>query len=165
MNPERIHVFINFEGVLVKRGGAVVALLNAADDWHEFWCWAPPLIELAEQFDVALIIRSSWMLQMSFEHIIHVMPKKLAVRVVGAADPIAELRFSGARRIAAQYEVVDRYVSKYGLRRWCVVDDRDEGWPDEQRWRLVLCDDTLGLGDGEARATLAGTLKTLKDAP
>ncbi len=152
----RIHVFINMEGVLTRQGAGL--RLFHADDSASFWCWAPPMAALAERFDAALVVRSSWTLQAPLDEIVAVMPRGLATRVVGATDPLAELTFSGARRIASQYQVIRRYVRRHRLTRWMAVDDREEGWPQSERWRLALCRSRYGLSEP---ATLAHIEQTL----
>lgn len=161
INPERIFVFTNIEGVLARPGSANLALRSVLDDCDELWCWAGPFIELAEEFDVALVIRSSWTLQMPLDRIIDLMPKSLAARVVGAADPIAELRFSGVRRIAYAYDVINNYVIRNHIGKWCAVDDRQEAWPARELWRLIKPESTAGLGHAEAIAELRCVLTRL----
>ncbi|WP_167525632.1 HAD domain-containing protein [Cupriavidus oxalaticus] len=146
-SPDRIHLFLNFEGVLVERGGASVSGTSLVPTSGVLWRWAEPLIELAKKFDLALVIRSSWALQLPVNGIIAAMPPELGERVVGATDPIAELRSSGAIRIASQFAVIERYVRKFGLSRWCAVDDREECWLAEDHWRFVLTNPSRGLGD------------------
>ncbi len=161
INSERIFVFTNIEGVLARPGSAHLALRNVLEDCDELWCWAGPFIELAEEFDVALVIRSSWTLQMPLERIVELMPRPLAARVVGSTDPIAEIRFSGIRRIAYTYDVINNYVIRNHIERWCAVDDRQEAWPASELWRLVRPESTVGLEHAETTTALRCVLTRL----
>ena len=45
-------------------------------------------------------------------------------------------------------------VSRRQPLEWVAVDDSAEGWPEEHRNRVVLCDPNTGLGDAGTRANL-----------
>lgn len=164
MPSKRIHLFLNLEGVLVKRGAAMISQEAIVGATGELWQWAGPLIELARKFDLAIVIRSSWALQLSLDAIVAALPRELGDRVVGAADPIAEIHLSGVARIASQFAVIHRYVNRHGLMRWCAVDDRAECWPAGERWRLVHTNPSRGLEDSAVCDQLGRVLTRLAGA-
>ncbi|MFC4344341.1 HAD domain-containing protein [Cupriavidus numazuensis] len=158
---QRIHVFINFEGVLVPRGAGFPPDSSSDEEGKAYWCWAGQFTKLAQQYDASLVLRSSWTLRWPVDEIIGRMPRELMERVEGATEPIAEIQTSGLRRIATQYEVVARYVRAKRLKLWCVVDDRAEGWPDAELWRLVCPKPRDGLRDEKVMQVLASLLEAI----
>lgn len=145
-----IHLFLNIEGVVCPRGSAGV-VFDAVDPeaLQSVWCWAKPLEDIVDAIDLRLVLRSSWTLEIPIERIAQCMSEKLRSCLAGIADPIAEIRLSGPRRIATPYEVISRYCAQHSVKYWCAVDDREKGWPADERWRLVRTDPNVGLGDEE----------------
>lgn len=145
-SPSHIHVFLNIEGVVCPQGsGLAIGRETGREELSRLWTWAQPLQELAEAFDLRLVLRSSWTLQLPLEQIALCMSDELRGRLAGFTDPIAEIRFSGARMIATPYEVITRFCEQNGVRYWCALDDRTEGWPGDERWRLICPDPAVGL--------------------
>jgi len=157
-----IYLFLNIEGTVCPRGSAgLVLCAEETEALQRVWCWAKPLEDISDELDLRLVLRSSWTLQIPVERIAQCMSPNLRRTLAGYTEPIAELRLSGARRIATPYQVITRYCAKHGVKYWCALDDREKEWPAEHRWRLVKTDPKVGLSDDETVMALKTAISWL----
>ncbi|PLP96836.1 HAD domain-containing protein [Cupriavidus pauculus] len=158
---ERTRIFINLEGVLVPPRVGPLPDEPTSEEGLHYWRWSSAFAEMVDLFDAVLVIRSSWLLNWTLDELREKLPPALAMRMVGATDPIASLRLSGLFRVATQYEVIARYVRLHKLVNWCVVDDRSEDWPEMELWRQISPHPGMGLSDHATLAELELVLRRM----
>jgi AcrR family transcriptional regulator len=61
-----------------------------------------------------------------------------------------------------RFEQIARHVTRNKVVDWIAVDNDSKGWPNNQRHRLVLTQDDIGLGEEAAQQELANALLRLK---
>lgn len=120
-------LFLDFDGVLHVRGRLP---LEYAEQLAKL---------LAELSPVSIVLSTSWVEAYGLDEVIAMLPESLQPLVIGATcvdgEPPAETRYADIAACAA----------RAGLRNWIALDDDAEGWPDEERHRLIHCDPQLGL--------------------
>lgn len=162
-HPEQV-LYLDYDGVLhhdavlrhPKRGiyiDANVAPERRLFEWTEF------LIQAVQPFPrLQIVLSTSWVQVLGYTGARGHLPPVLASRVIGAtfhrrlhkADSIRE----GGTLVPERGFEVMRDVSRRKPRQWVALDDSDEGWPDEHRHRVVLCDPSTGLSDAATRDRL-----------
>lgn len=166
-----LHVlYLDYDGVLhhdavfrsPKRGiylDSSLAPGRCLFEWTEF------LVRAVQPFpQLKIVLSTSWVRVLGYTSARSYLPPELFSRVVGATF---HRRFHGgdAVRGVSDYRPdrgveVMRDVSRRQPWEWVAVDDSDEGWPDEHRDRVVLCDPNTGLGDAATRARLEEVLNS-----
>ncbi|MBC7751147.1 MAG: hypothetical protein H7Z73_05430 [Candidatus Saccharibacteria bacterium] len=155
-------VFLDFDGVL--HPDAVFAARNKPLELRapgELFMHAPVLEQaLAFYPEAKIILSTSWVRILSFERTLKKMPAKLQARVIGATwhkhmvqggqDPFSWM---------TRFQQIDSHVKRNGIKNWVALDDLHSAyevaeWPDNQRHRLVLTEQSKGLGCEEAQADL-----------
>ena len=156
-------LFLDYDGVLhpdavvrLRREGIVLRAPG-----HSMFESAAVLDALLEPHpQVEVVLSTSWVAILSFLQAKQRLPPRLQSRVTGATfhrracwrdDWLAMSRWSQ----------IEAYVTRHGLQHWLALDDNAEGWPKEQRRRLVSCDPTLGLSHELTQSALADALKEL----
>ena len=65
-------------------------------------------------------------------------------------------------RAMGRHRQIKEYIDRHDVTDWLAIDDNDQGWPDDQRDRLVFCeDDYLGISHPETRRRLDEALQLL----
>lgn len=111
---------------------------------HELFEWSEPLIRVCTDFDVEIVLRTSWTARLPLNQVLSLLPAELSSRVVGMTWPIATGRLDRTQNVS-RYEVIREHVEWNALVNWVALDDNDDGWPHEERHHLVLCDPEFGL--------------------
>lgn len=108
--------------------------------------------------EAKIILSTSWVRILGYELTLKKMPVNLQVRVVGATWH-KEIIIDGQDPFNSmtRYQQIDRHVKTNGIKRWLAIDDLHSGseaWPTEQLHRLVLTEQSKGLGCIDAQADL-----------
>lgn len=133
----------------------------------ELFMHAQVLIDaLAYYPEARIILSTSWVRILGYERTVKKMPERLAERVTGATwhkhmvqggqDP-----FSWMNR----FQQIESHVKRNGIKKWLAIDDLhsgSEGWPEELAHRLVLTEQSVGLGCVNALADLNTKLMELQ---
>ncbi|WP_215779861.1 HAD domain-containing protein [Paludibacterium sp. B53371] len=138
-------LFLDFDGVLhpdavylEKRG----PVLRAPG---ELFMWAGLLEDaLAPHPDLKIVLSTSWVRFRSFSRTRKALPSRLQSRVIGATwhsrtDPVEWRELS-------RYQQIRRYLSRTSPTEWLALDDDDEAWGENDRYRLILTDPSQGIG-------------------
>lgn len=153
-------IFLDFDGVL--HPDAVYSPRNKPLELRapgELFMHAPILEDaLAFHPEGKIILSTSWVRVLGYERTLNKMPVNLQARVIGATwhkhmvqggqDP-----FSWMNRC----EQIESHVKRNGIKRWLAIDDLHSGsedWSTEHMNRLVLTEQSKGLGSIEAQADL-----------
>lgn len=162
-------LYLDFDGVLhhdavyrhPRRG---IHVSQAAAPGRTLFEWAGHLEAALEPFaDVKIVLSTSWVRTLGYSRTVKRLPPRLRERVVGATyhseytDPNRALGLHAEWQMLRGTEVLAD-VSRRNPSAWVAVDDTDEGWPDSERDRVVLCNSETGLGDPATRAKLDAIL-------
>ncbi|QUN86034.1 HAD domain-containing protein [Burkholderia pseudomallei] len=136
-------IFTNIDGVLHPHGAVLMrdGTVRMRDDRYVLFQWSGPLIEIVREFNADVVLRSSWTSRLPLYQVLSLMPPQLASAVAGVTQPIATSRLDRTQ-CRSRYEVVREYVAWQGFTRWVALDDVLDCWPDTERERLVLCDES-----------------------
>ena len=158
-------LYLDYDGVLhpdavyLVRGYGVHLSLREAPG-RQLFDAAPHLIDALGPYPEARIVLSTdWVRRLGFDKAKAALPSALSSRVIGATyhtrqrlrDPLASTESTRGQEVAEDAE-------RRRPRSWVAIDDRDEGWHDAHRHRLVLCNPKRGLEDPAARDCLKATL-------
>lgn len=140
-------LFLDYDGVLHPSDVYIVdgkPVLEAGDDMKLFM-HAPLLERILSVFPEAKIVLStSWTNQFDFEFARDQLPEALRSRVVDSTwNEENERSKTFWHHCMTRYEQILGYVERHGITNWLAVDDNDRGWPDDQRDRLVHCEDNF----------------------
>lgn len=157
-------IFLDFDGVL--HPDSVYRPRNKPLALHglgELFMHAHILEEALNSYPEAKIILStSWVRTLGYQRTLKKMPQKLKDRVIGSTwhkemrqdsyDPFDWL---------SRYEQIEWHVKRNGVNKWLAIDDLHSGtedWPVEHLSRLVLTEESKGLGCQVAQADLKAKL-------
>lgn len=154
-------LFLDYDGVLhpdaVYRTSQGIVLRRQGLRLFE---WAPLLeAALAPHPEVRIVLSTSWVRVVDFDHSRQRLPPGLQTRVIGATwhSQMDEFEWETLSR----FNQVMRYVVRHRLQRWLAIDDDAEGWPTHYRMQLVLTDSELGLSADKTIRELAEKLARL----
>lgn len=113
---------------------------------------------LAYYPEARVTLSTSWVRMLGYEQTLMKMPAKLKLRVIGATWH-KEMIIDGQDPFNSitRYQQIERHVKTNGIKRWLAIDDihsGSESWPTEQLHRLVLTEQSKGLGCTDAQADL-----------
>lgn len=162
----RIILFLDFDGVLHpdavfrRRGyGIFLHKHSLPAEFHnaKLFGYAEHLIEVLDDFPaVRIVLSSSWVASLHFSRALSHLPAALQVRVVGATY---HTRHTPDWDLQTRYHQIMVHVVRHQLgHAWVAIDNDPEGWPDNQRDRLVLTDDFRGISDPKAQVDLRAKL-------
>lgn len=136
MSP--ILVFIDFDGVIHPIRGSSRSVMDPLGDWRKGdWGHVKSLASVLADFpETRAVVSSHWRLFYPLEDLARMLAP---IRVFDATGPDGYTRYR---------EIADYMIGC--VTPWLAIDDNDEMWPDDERWRLVLCKPWLGL-DEESR--------------
>lgn len=83
--------------------------------------------------DVRISLCTSWVRMLGYEFAVQQLPPRLQARVVGTIWQGFLLQFPPRTR----HDAIATDVDERGVQRWLALDDDTDGWPDEQRYRLI----------------------------
>jgi hypothetical protein len=147
-----IYLFLDFDGVLLPtpRPGAIVPERPLHDPApHCDWRLVAPLAKaLAPYREIHLVVSSTWRQFYELQELQAILEP---LRVVGITG-----RPEGSR-----YDEIRAYMYKKH-EAWLALDDDDYNWADDERWRLIKCDEHVGLGDPTRLEELVEKIKRLR---
>lgn len=161
-----ITLFLDFDGVLHPSRAVLGKNGPELRGDGSLFMWADGLVELLTQRPhVQIVLSTSWVRYLDFEHVRDYLPQPLRRRVIGSTwqriqtDPA----FSKGLQLsywsdASHYRQIKRWVDLHRLRRWVAIDDDAQGWNESDRDRLVQTDAEIGLSDPAVIARLSSLL-------
>lgn len=156
-------LYADFDGVLHPAEvvfGSQGPMLADTQVGHRLFEHAAVLATLLDAYpEVRVVLSTSWVIHLGFEHAVSRLPPSLREKVIGATfDP--RRHSAGFLRVARGYQVVQD-AKQRGARVWFALDDDGDDWPARHRRQLIRTDRIKGLGDETAisqlRAALDGT--------
>lgn len=162
----RLTLFLDFDGVLhpdavYRRRGHGIFLHKPSlpPEFHDatLFGYAGHLVDVLDDFpSVRIVLSSSWVASLRFTAALSHLPPALQVRVVGATY---HSRHTPDWDLQSRYQQIMVHVVRHHLgQAWVAIDNDPEGWPEDQRDRLVLTDDFRGIGDPRAQDDLRAKL-------
>lgn len=170
-NQPRLQVlYLDYDGVLhhdavfrsPKRGIFIDA--NVAPG-HRLFEWTEVLVQALRPYsELGIVLSTSWVRALGFTKARNHLPTELSSRVIGATfhgrahredAVLSDSILRPSRGVEVMADVARRRPGQ-----WVAVDDTDEGWPDEHRDRVVLCDSSKGLSASSTRARLEVVLNS-----
>jgi hypothetical protein len=127
--------------------------------------WAPQLEHALMPYpDARIVLSTSWVRVLGYSKTLKKIPVTLRSRVVGATYHSSFSRNTQERGPHDTWELQRGHEVLADVHRrkpdaWVAVDDTDEGWPEEARSHLVICDPTRGLGELAAQERLDTVLR------
>lgn len=88
---------------------------------------------LAPFIDVKIILSTNWVRVLGYEFTVQQLPQALRQRVIGTIWRGELLEHPPRTR----HDAIQTDAAARGLVRWLALDDDVEGWPEEQRYRLI----------------------------
>src|SRR6218665_763186 len=131
------------------------------------FCWAEAIRPLIEQWDAAIVIRSSATQNLGLEAVKELAPDWMQPRIVGSAgNTLLFISYLECRKVNTSYGVICRHVRQHEIKHWVAIDDKDDGWPQDSvsRKHLVLCNPDAGVQDAAVLERLDDALKAVRDA-
>lgn len=157
-------LYLDFDGVLhheavFRSPGRGVHIDSSVAPGRRLFEWTDYLVQAVRPFpQLEIVLSTSWVRVLGYTKARGYLPKELNCRVIGATyhrrfhRGDAVLGDSSYRPYRGIEVLAD--VSRRRPWQWVALDDTDEGWPDEHRERVVLCDPNTGLGDTDTRTRL-----------
>lgn len=141
MIPPEPVVYLDFDGVLHPADVRVTAseplrprVYNCGPTDHPLFEHAPLLERILVPFpDVRIVLSTSWVSTLGYEFTVQQLPLALQARVIGTIWRGELLEHPPRTR----YDAIQTDANMRGLDRWLALDDDEEGWPEEQRYRLI----------------------------
>jgi hypothetical protein len=134
-------LYLDFDGVLHPADVRVTEVEPMRPRVYNGGPTAHPLFEHAELLerilvpfvDVKIILATSWVRTLGFGFTVQQLPSVLRERVIGTIWHGELLKHPPRTR----YDAIQTDATGRGVDRWLALDDDAEGWPDEQRYRLI----------------------------
>jgi hypothetical protein len=158
-------LFLDFDGVL-HRGGSYVTPagpVSTAPGRIQLFEYAEVLEQLLQPYpELRVVLSTDWVVTFSFEAALAALPlESLRDRVIGATfDPSETLLDAEGWRTLMRGVQIRGYLHRHPCRRWLAIDDRNDGFQSD-RQRLILCQESVGLGDPDVQALFARRLEAL----
>nr|WP_276203657.1 HAD domain-containing protein [Dechloromonas denitrificans] len=103
-----------------------------------------------EALSIKIVLSTSWGRALGHRQALAWLPGWLQSRVVGGCwhrRYAAEDGWLHVWHTFSRYEQVRHYVIRRSVQDWLALDNDDDGWPDDERHRLVKTDDMKGLAE------------------
>jgi hypothetical protein len=147
-----IYVFLDFDGVLLPtpRPGAGVPPRPWADPApHCDWSLVQPLAKaLARYQEIHLVVSSTWRQFYKIDELQRILEPLRVAGITGHSQ-------------GSRYEEIRAYMYKK-REQWLALDDDDQDWADDERWRLIKCDEHVGLNDPSRLEELVAKIEALR---
>jgi hypothetical protein len=112
------------------------------------------LAEALEPYSqVKIVLSTSWSLTLGVKGAQRLLPKELALRVVGSTFDDAHLTKEEFLELPRWQQILDD-VKRRNPQRWIALDDDVEGWPGHAEPHLLSCSPELGLRCLDTQARL-----------
>ncbi len=155
-------MFLDFDGTLhIGRASMDEQRVITLDSGRPPFEFAPLLIELLEPYPaVQLVLTTSWLMTLTEDEVVALMPQELGRRVVGTTRYVSS-RLSYILNGTDRTYVIWKYASGKRLKHWLAVDDSVFGADEFGRTRgelvphYLLLHSLRGLSDGAARQRIA----------
>ena len=134
-------LYLDFDGVLHPADVRVTQaeprrprVYNGGPTDHPLFEHAPLLERILAPFpNVKIVLSTSWVRTLGYEYTLQQLPAALRERVVGTIWQGELLEHPPRTR----YDAVQTDANMRGLDRWLALDDDEEGWPEQERYRLI----------------------------
>lgn len=171
-------LYLDFDGPLHPNAAHIDSNgphLRPPFEYHELFEHAPILDALiGETQDLQIIISSTWAMELGLQECIARLPSRVAERVTGStwcAETLSQLGYNtpdlssstlrSAWRRTSRYEQITAHAEVFGIDQWLALDDQDARWPDDERHRLVCCNEFDGLSRTLTRADFTRALQKM----
>lgn len=172
-------LYLDFDGPLHPNAAHIDSRgphLRPPFEYHELFEHAPILDSLiGETQDLQIIISSTWAMELGLQECIARLPARIAERVTGATwchktlahlvgkqhTDLTSSALRSAWRRTSRYEQISAHAEVFGIDKWFALDDQDARWPDEERHRLVCCNEFDGLSRTLTRADFSRALQKM----
>lgn len=150
MSP--ILVFIDFDGVIHPIRSSARSVMDPLGDWRQGdWGHVLSLAAVLAAFpESRAVVSSHWRFFYPKEDIARMLHP---IKVFDTTGPDGHTRY----REIADYMLGSKTP-------WLAIDDNDDMWPDEERWRLVHCKPWVGLDDPTRLFELRCKLEIVRSA-
>lgn|SRR2546427_8100066 len=162
----RTVVFVDFDGVLhpdrvyISNRGRPILRGDG-----QLFMWSQHLVDVLDDHqDVRIVLSTSWARMKSYSYARRQLPQSIRDRVFAATWHSAMNNEQAGRTIwdmSTRYQQIARFAQRASITDWFAIDDDDDGWPEQQRQRLVHTDPDLGLSDERVREELRSKLAAL----
>jgi hypothetical protein len=166
VNPPTV-LYLDYDGVLHPADVRVTksepeqprVYLGGRPSNHPLFEHVPLLERLLVPFpDLKILLSTSWVRALGYEFAVQQLPLALRELVVGTIWHGALLKYPPRTR----YDAIQTDATSRGLGQWLALDDDAEGWPEDQRYRLIAPNNSwYGLAQPGVAAELAGALALL----
>jgi hypothetical protein len=170
-------LYLDYDGVLhaedvrlVRRRPCIFESNKLSDiPLFEF---APLLEQLLAPFpELRIVLATSWVRHLGYSYAREQLPPGLRVRVIGATWH-SHMRYDQVGSGMPAFDLLTRYAAikqdaaRRKAERWLALDDNIEGWPEGERWRVVVpSDQRLGLAQPGIAEQLSAALQRLCRPP
>lgn len=159
-------LFLDFDGVLHPDAVYRTKYGLYLKAKGELFQWAPLLeAALAEAPAIRVVLSTTWVRVLGYRQACSFLPAAVVERIVGGTWHRRFAREDGWDRewlMMSRFDQVQHYTQRRSVAHWVALDNDAEGWPDEQRHRLVHTDDMAGLGEPGKLAELITQLRQVE---
>lgn len=137
-------LFLDFDGVLHSSEVYLIRRqpVLRAEEGMTLFQHAPLLVDaLGERPDIRIVLSTSWVARLGFDHAKSYLPATLQARVIGATWHRHAGLLKNDRFLLSRYVQIESYVRRHRLAHWLAIDDDAKGWPATERHHLVHCTD------------------------
>lgn len=143
-------LYLDYDGVLHPADVRITTaeplrprVYNGGPTDHQLFEHAGLLERILSPFaDVKIVLSTSWVRTLGYEFTVQQLPPSLQARVIGTIWQGELLQHPPRTR----YDAIQSDATARGLEHWLALDDDVEGWPEEQRYRVIAPNNSwLGL--------------------
>ncbi len=146
-------LFLDFDGVLHPARAIMGQQGPELVGEGSLFMWIEPLAELLANYPhVQIVLSTSWVRHMPYQHVRDLLPVRIRRRVIGSTwhSILHEPAYSHNLPMtywhdSSRYQQVRRWVRLHRLRNWVAIDDDGESWDEPDR--LVQTNPETGLSD------------------
>jgi hypothetical protein len=147
-----IYLFLDFDGVLLPtpRPGATIPARPLHDPApHCDWSLVKPLAKALSPYqEIHLVVSSTWRQRYEIDDLQRILEPLLVAGITGRSQD-------------SRYEEIRAYMYKKP-EQWLALDDDDSEWAGVERWRLIKCDEHVGLNDPSRLEELVAKIEALR---
>jgi hypothetical protein len=137
-------LFVDFDGVLHPTR-------SDSEERVPYFLWLPHLVNALQPYPgVRIVVSSTWRHAYPRQELVKLLGP-LGSRVAGVTPSLSD---------STRYAEIKRYAVRANASMWLALDDDDDGWPSDERHRLILTNPATGISAptriAELSAKLAG---------